>query len=113
MTDAVVFTVLSDLLRPYADGMIIKSDTDSNFYLNETQSSAKPQMFGAVQIKKNYTSFHLFPVYTHPEFLDNLSPDLRKRMQGKSCFNFKAAEQIPVPELQDLVKRSYESLSKA
>jgi len=110
MTAPSVFDVLSDLLKPYAAGMSVKADTDSNFYLEETQSSAKPQMFGAVQVKKNYTSFHVFPVYTHPDLLDDLSPELRKRMQGKSCFNFKTVDQIPVLELTRLVTRAFESL---
>ena len=32
------------------------------------------------------------PVYMFPDLLDGISPELRRRMQGKSCFNFKKAE---------------------
>ncbi|MFK8028802.1 MAG: hypothetical protein AB8G18_01065 [Gammaproteobacteria bacterium] len=110
MTESSPFSVLSKLLQPYAKKMIVKHNTDSNFYLEETLSSDKPQMFGAAQIKKNYTSFHLFPVYCHPELLTDISDELRKRMQGKSCFNFKNAEQVPVTELKKLVKRAFETL---
>ena len=42
-----------------------------------------------------HVSVHPIPVYVHPELLEALSPTLRKRMQSKSCFNFKAHE----PEL--------------
>ncbi len=108
MTEQSVFDLLSNLLRPYAKEMLVKSDTDTNFYLEETRSSDKPQMFGAVQVKKNYTSFHLFPVYTSPSLLDDVSHELRKRMQGKSCFNFKTIEQIPTAQLKALIKHAYE-----
>ena len=105
-----VFDHLSAILRPYAAGMIVKSDSDTNFYLEETSSSDKPQMFGAVQVKKNYTSFHLFPVYCNPDLLNDISPELKKRMQGKSCFNFKSTDQVPTEELSALVKSAHGTL---
>jgi hypothetical protein len=43
-----------------------------------------------VQIKKNYVIYHLMPVYLNPGLLEGMSPGLRKRMQGKSCFNLPA-----------------------
>lgn len=67
---------------------------------------------GAVQSKKNYVSFHLMPVYAFPELLDDLSPALRKRMQGKSCFNFSEVDEPLVAELTQLVAagaRRYEA----
>ena len=57
--------------------------------------------FGAVQLKKNYVSYHLIPVYAVPALADKIPDDLRKRRQGKSCFNFKKIE----PELFDAIER--------
>lgn len=111
MSDATVFEVLSEILKPYAKEMIVKHDTDTNYYLEEALSSEKPQMFSATQVKKNYTSFHVFPVYCHPELLDDVSDDLKKRMQGKSCFNFKSVDQVPVGELKALLKASRKTLN--
>ncbi len=54
--------------------------------------------FGAAVIKKNYVSFHLMPVYVHPDLLEGISDGLRKRMQGKSCFNFKALDEDTLAE---------------
>lgn len=110
MSEPTAFDLLSQLLKPYAKDMIVKHDTDTNYYLEETISSAKPQMFCAVQVKKSYTSFHVFPVYSHPTLLDGLSDSLKKRMQGKSCFNFKTADQVPVQELKALLTESKKSL---
>jgi hypothetical protein len=42
---------------------------------------------------KSYVSFHLIPVYMFPDLLKGLSPALEKRMQGKSCFNFKTVRE--------------------
>ena len=110
MSTPTPFDVLSGLLRPFAKDMSVRYDTDTNFYLEEDMSSSKPQMFGAVQVKKSYTSFHLFPVYTKPELLDDVPEELLKRMQGKSCFNFKSADQIPVSDVTMLLERAYGSL---
>jgi hypothetical protein len=41
-------------------------------------------------------SFHLVPIYMCPELQKSVSPALKKRMQGKACFNFKTE---PDPQL--------------
>jgi hypothetical protein len=62
--------------------------------------------FGKVEIGKRYVGFHLMPVYMHPDLLDGVSPELRKRMQGKSCFNFTRTDPALLAELSDLTARS-------
>ncbi len=113
MKGPAVFETLSGLLRPYAEELIVKSDNDSNFYLEESRSTGKPQMFAAVQFKKNYVSYHLYPVYVRPDLLNAIGPGLRSRMQGKSCFNFTKPEQIPVGELAALTRSAFASLGRA
>nr|WP_314439090.1 hypothetical protein [uncultured Brevundimonas sp.] len=104
-----VFDALASLIRPYAEKCSVKSDTDANFYLEESRSTGKPQMFAAVQAKKSYVSFHLYPVYLHPKLIDGVSSALRARMQGKSCFNFTRVDQIPAAELTELVEAAYQA----
>lgn len=67
--------------------------------------------FGAVRVGKSYVSFHLMPVYATPQLLDGISPGLRKRMQGKSCFNFKTVDEPLLQELEALTRRSFELFS--
>lgn len=107
MTDGDCFALLKGLLEPYAASLIVKHDEPGNFYLEEPGLEGKRPMFGAVQAKKSYTALHLFPLYTHPELLDDVTPALKARMQGKSCFNFKRAEQIPQEELDALIRRAF------
>ena len=45
--------------------------------------------FGSVRMGKAYVSFHLMPLYMNPPLEKQIPPELKKRMQGKSCFNFK------------------------
>jgi len=43
-------------------------------------------------------------VYACPELLQSMSPELKKRMQGKSCFNFKEVDEKLFKELATLTK---------
>jgi len=43
-------------------------------------------------------------VYACPELLQSMSPELKKRMQGKSCFNFKEVDENLFKELGTLTK---------
>ena len=110
MTDATLIKKLTDLFRPFEKDMQIKVDSADKYYLEETISSDKLQMFASVQIKKNYISVYLMPVYCQPNLLKDISEDLRKRMQGKSCFNFTKDEQVPWSEFIALIKHSRNSL---
>jgi hypothetical protein len=64
--------------------------------------------FAGMRTGKRYVSFYLMPVYARPELLDALSPALRKRMQGKACFNFTTVDEPLMSELESLVRRSYD-----
>jgi hypothetical protein len=50
-------------------------------------------------------------LYTFPELADDLSPELRKRMQGKSCFNFTAVDAELFGQLETLTRQGYEKLA--
>jgi hypothetical protein len=107
-----LFERLKALLEPYRAGLVARTDSDTHLYLEETRSTGKPQLFAAVQVKKSYTAFHLYPLYTHPELVADLDPALLKRMQGKSCFNFTKPEQVPEAALAALLQRSHQTLGE-
>jgi hypothetical protein len=65
--------------------------------------------FGAVQLKKNYVSCHLMPIYADAGLRAKVPAELEKRMQGKSCFNFKT----PEPELFDRLEALIAACAKA
>jgi hypothetical protein len=48
-------------------------------------------------------------VYVKPELLHSTSPELKARMQGKSCFNFTRVDPDLFQELAALTKAGYAS----
>jgi hypothetical protein len=108
------FARLRSLLEPFAQKLVVKGDRPDVYCLDtpHVERWNKELNFGSVQIRKNYVSFHLFPVYMYPEMLDELSPELRKRMQGKSCFNFKSIDEPQLRELGQLTRTGFERYRK-
>lgn len=107
MPFADVFEELKLLLERYAPQLELVHNTNEHYYLNTPGAGKKPEFFGAVQIKKAYVSFHLMPVYYHPELLEGVSEALKKKMQGKSCFNFKNSDPTLFSELGELTERAF------
>ena len=110
----IVFEQLKNILKPYAPKLTVKMDNQNVFYLDGpySQKWKKELYFASTHIKKNYVSFYLMPVYMHPDLLKDISPALKKRMQGKSCFNFKRVEPELFKELAALTKRGFERFMK-
>ena len=107
-----VFERLKAILSGYQDLAVLTADNPENYMLNTgyVQQYKKELFLGGVQIKKNYVSYHLMPVYMYPDLLENVSPQLKKRMQGKSCFNFKQVDEALFQELGQLTQRSVDRL---
>ena len=105
-----IFSKLKDILTPYAGHLDVDLDDAENYHLNtrHIMKNKKPLFFGAVNINKSYISFHLMPVYVNPSLLDSMSDQLRKRMQGKSCFNFKTFDEELMRELQLLADAGFQ-----
>src|SRR3990172_6992826 len=106
----IVFANLKAILIPFSSKLIVKADTAAGYSLDGpySQKWKKELFFGAAQIKKNYVSFYLMPVYMYPDLLKYISPELKKHMQGKSCFNFKKVESDLFKELARLSKKAFE-----
>jgi hypothetical protein len=106
-----VFQALKSVMAPCAAKLDIKQNDDTMFYVDTKfiQKNKTPLYFGAVMLKKSFVSYHLMPVYVKPELLEGLSPGLKKRMQGKSCFNFAAVDKPLFKELAALTKAGFQS----
>ena len=104
-----VFYRLAAIFARYRLTLIAKADEPGNLYLETPPSTAYPNglFFGAVKTGKRYVSFYLMPVYVHPDLLDEMSPQLRKRMQGKSCFNFTRSDDALFEELETLTAEGF------
>jgi hypothetical protein len=103
------FDRLTEIYAPFRSQLIAKIDEPGNLYLETPPSTRYPNgfYFGAIKIGKRYVSFHLMPVYTDPDLLDGISVVLRRRMQGKSCFNFTHADDAILAELKQLTAAAF------
>ncbi|MEW6028923.1 MAG: hypothetical protein ACOYZ8_06170 [Chloroflexota bacterium] len=106
-----VFQRLKAILQPFASHLTVKADMAEAYHLDGPFSPKykKELFFGSAQVKKNYVSFYLMPVYMYPELLKGVSPELKRHMQGKSCFNFKKVEPTLFEELAALTRKGFES----
>ena len=104
-----VFRELKRLIQPLAKKMTVLTDTPGAFILEGGYSEKykKKMWFGGVRAGKAYVSYHLIAVYAFPDLLKDLSPKLRARMQGKSCFNFTKHDAALFRELGRLTKRGF------
>jgi hypothetical protein len=105
---AATFAALRALLEPHAKRLTVTVDEPGHFELASptmTDRVGRPLFCAAVQINRNYVSYHLMPVYANPALRNSLSPALRKRMQGKSCFNFTTVEPGQLKELAAVTKK--------
>ncbi len=110
-----VFAKLKEIFTPYAKKMVVVQDTPQCYYLDTRfiMKNKQPLCFGSVRVGKNYVSFYLMSVYACPDLLKTMSPELKKRMQGKSCFNFKEVDEKLFKELDRLTKAGAARFSDA
>jgi hypothetical protein len=107
---AAVFRQLKAILEPYGEKLRVAHDKPGYYYLETHDKPYRGHaiMFAAVRTGKAYVSYHLIPVYACPGLASTISPQLKKRMQGKSCFNFTAPDTALFAELTNLTAEGFE-----
>ena len=110
-----VMAGLQAILEPYEAHLVRTAASDSGYSLDTRHilPNKQPLFFGSVQLCKNYVSFYLMPVYVFPDLLNGISDSLRKRMQGKSCFNFRQTDPALFEELAVLTRAGFERYRSA
>jgi hypothetical protein len=97
---------LSELMKASAVGMIVTREGEDGISLNAPIANPwhpkQPLWFGEVRRGKAYVSFLLMPIYANTALRARISPALKKRMQGKSCFNFTKPDPALFAELAEL-----------
>jgi len=105
-----VFSALRNMLSPYARDLAVQADKPG-YYCLESRGPTyrnRPMYFAGVRSGKNYVSYHLMSVYACPDLVRNMSSGLKKRMQGKACFNFSVVDRKLFAELDKLTRAGYE-----
>lgn len=103
---AAVHDRLRAILAPYQDRLTVSRDGPEGTTLEMPGLEGKPWGFVAgTRLGRRYVSFYLMSAYGQPDLLDSMSPALRRRMQGKSCFNFSTIDEPLLAELEALTAR--------
>jgi hypothetical protein len=109
-----VFAKLKQVFRRHLDRLSVQSDSATEYTLVGRKPSPFPQhkghpmFFSSVRLGKAYVSFHLLPLYMNEALTSTISPALRKRMQGKACFNFKITPDADlIAELERLTHEGF------
>jgi hypothetical protein len=101
---------LKAILAPYGSDLSVTRDGPGGMALELPGLEGKPWGYVAgTRLGKRYVSFYLMPVYGSIGLAATISPGLRKRMQGKSCFNFTTVDEGLFAELADLAARGIPS----
>ncbi len=99
---------LRALLDPFRDRLEVTQDGSAGLTLSVPGATGPSAFVAGVRPGKRYVSFYLMPLYACPDLLVGLSPALRRRMQGKSCFNFASIEEGLLAELAALTAAGIE-----
>ena len=119
-----VFVRLRGILEKHSAALTVKADAPGHHSLTGSAGPAALQAWGGkvkrsripvawVQIGKAYVSYHLMGVYGNHRLLDGMSKELKARMQGKTCFNFKVVDEKLFKELDHLTAQSIAAFRKA
>jgi hypothetical protein len=100
-----VFSRLRQMMLEATPAFVVTKDEAKAVEVRTKRIDPKTKQrgwFGTVTIKKTYVAYHLIPLYTHPELARSISPELTKRRQGKTCFNFTRCDDALFSELARL-----------
>ena len=112
---AAIFAQLKSILAKHAAWLTVSADAADHYCVDVDYSPKFKKGFPVawVKIGKAYVSYHFMPVYMFPQLAAGMSKELRARMQGKSCFNFKRADEGLFQELAAVTDRGFAMCRKA
>ncbi len=106
---AAVHQRLKAILAPYRDRLHVASDGPAGMTLELPAYKGEPWGFAAgTRLGKRYVSYYLMGIYGDTSLAATVSPELKRRMQGKSCFNFTRVDEGLFRDLEALTAKSIE-----
>jgi hypothetical protein len=99
---------LRTIFEPYRDQLTVSKEGPGGIYLELPGYEGKPWGYvGGTRVGKRYVSFYLMGAYDGG-LQASMSPALRKRMQGKTCFNFTHVDEALFRELETVTAMAIE-----
>jgi hypothetical protein len=104
---AAVHARLKEILEPHRAGLVATKDGPAGLTLEVPGLEGKPWGYVAgTRLGKRYVSFYLMGIYASPDLAAAISPELKRRMQGKACFNFSRIDEPLFAQLAALTARA-------
>ena len=104
---AAVHDRLRAILAPYRGRLHVAREGPGGMTLELPEYAGRPWGFAAgTRLGKRYVSYYLMGVYGDEGLDASISPELKRRMQGKSCFNFTKIDEALFRELAALTAKS-------
>jgi len=112
---ASIFSRLRGILQKHTGALTVTADGPNHFCLTVDYSAKLKKGYPAAWVKvgRGYVSYHFMPIYMFPKLRDKLSSELRARMQGKSCFNFKRTDEALFRELEEVTAQGFTAAHQA
>jgi hypothetical protein len=103
-----VFARLKAMFQKYEPPLVEKKYSPEFFLLmpKEQKEGEREIWFGGIRFGKAYISCYL-PCHGRPDIEKIISPALKKRQQGKGCFNFTSIDDELFAELEQLMKACF------
>ena len=100
---------LRSIIEANAEGLIFSGSRPNGDVKLEKPPGGHPwDYIAGIRIGKSYVSYYLMPVYALPDLAAGVSPELKRRMQGKACFNFTRIDEALFSELATLTATGIE-----
>ena len=107
------FAALRGMLATQAKRLVVMVDKPGDYQVGSPTKKdriGRPLYIAGVKTGKNYVSFHVMPIYMKPALLKTVPPALKKRMQGKACFNFTTVDRDQLKELAAVTKAGIQAI---
>ena len=98
---------LKALLVPYED--VLEANELYGIEVLHRPGSKAHDGFAGVRPGKGTAKLMLLPMKGQPEFLDGISPALRKRVSGDALFTFKPGDETLLPEVEQVVAKAFDA----
>jgi hypothetical protein len=119
-----IFVRLRAILQKHAGRLTVKDDTPDRYCLEGSAGPATLRAWGgkvkkpmipvaSVEVGKAYVSYHLMGLYGNAKLVGGMSKELKARMQGKTCFNFKKNDEALFKELEQITAEGLAAFRKA
>ena len=119
-----IFERLRKILEKHAGRLSVKDESPHSYSLEAAIGPATLEAWGGkarracipvawVQTGKAYLSYHLMGIYENTKLHERMSKELKARMQGKTCFNFKTIDEALFKELDELTGQAIAAFANA